>query len=324
MFFLLFLFPSLFLAQLPPLYDFLPADSKLTVLWSLISADQTQAQWFTKAQMNELYSENVKLSFEMDGDILSEGRKKLIHTVGLVAKGEFIVDTPNPYSGIFKTGAKNTIVRLAVSKPPNYTKTKSEEAWDNLVPSLSLKFLRDGLVSANLVAKYGGNGSKSWNFFHKPLSNQALKSKGKIHDAINCKFSEASKYVQSIGLYKIAEYDEKGNRSENPSFPFKVLFEARPELKSQFPESFEKTYIEQIKGIPSGTILYDIFAIAHPHETKKKLIGTIKTKSEFITSKFGDEKLFFKHNYMEDDFKVHPEWEKDTPILNSLLECRNF
>jgi len=47
-----------------------------------------------------------------------------------------------------------------------------------------------------------------------------------------------------------------------------------------------------------------VYAVDTPlDDCKEVYIGKIVLESDFITSKFGDENLFFKHNFMEDDFK---------------------
>ena len=41
-------------------------------------------------------------------------------------------------------------------------------------------------------------------------------------------------------------------------------------------------------------------------ETK---IAEVVTASELTTSNWGDEKMFFRHERMENDLAFHPEWE---------------
>ena len=39
------------------------------------------------------------------------------------------------------------------------------------------------------------------------------------------------------------------------------------------------------------------------------LIGYIKIKSKPVTTKWGDENLFFQNQRKEEDFKIHPDWQ---------------
>lgn len=75
-------------------------------------------------------------------------RAKYIHSVGTVGKVKFVASPKTPYSGIFK-GADKGIIRLSSAVKP--TKAK-------LAPGMGLKFLRDGVDSANLVAMYDVDG----------------------------------------------------------------------------------------------------------------------------------------------------------------------
>ena len=46
----------------------------------------------------------------------------------------------------------------------------------NTAPGMGLKFLRDGMDSANLVAMYSVDGQESWNFFKNDFSNHIPES----------------------------------------------------------------------------------------------------------------------------------------------------
>ena len=54
-------------------------------------------------------------------------------------------------------------------------------------------------------------------------------------------------------------------------------------------------------------------------------IAEIVTMSELTTSLWGDEKMYFRHTRMEDDFAMKPEWEPYTPkydgIFNLEQQC---
>jgi len=53
--------------------------------------------------------------------------------------------------------------------------------------------------------------------------------------------------------------------------------------------------------------MFTVSAIESP-SSQPETIGTIVLTSELSTSKFGDEALFFKHQRMEDDFDLKPDW----------------
>jgi len=60
-------------------------------------------------------------------------------------------------------------------------------------------------------------------------------------------------------------------------------------------------------------VLFKVYAYADHTSfvgNQRTEIGSLVTTSAFVSSKFGDEHLFFRHQYMEDDFAKHPEWLK--------------
>ena len=64
-------------------------------------------------------------------------------------------------------------------------------------PGMGLKFLRDGMHSANLVAMYSVNGQESWNFFKNDFTTHIGKADLDLIPLI-LKFSEATNYVMEV------------------------------------------------------------------------------------------------------------------------------
>jgi len=42
---------------------------------------------------------------------------------------------------------------------------------------------------------------------------------------------------------------------------------------------------------------------------KRVPIGDLKLQTPLVTSQFGDKKLFFKHQFADEDLKLKPEWK---------------
>jgi hypothetical protein len=298
-------------------YQDLSAKEKMTKLWSKVTEDQTELGFYSALTLATIFLEDVSTTFNHQADNFPDLRLKLVHTVGVVAQGELVVDPANGYSGVFE-GVSNVLVRLSVAKNPDYTKNTADGANDNFTPGMALKFLRDGLHSANLLAMFGVNGFPSWNFFFKDFSNHIPAGTGLATKALGCKFAQATKYVQTIGMKDLASWNEKGeDRREDLNFPFKLVFRPTDQVNSLFPDDFVDKYTDQLKTIQSGTILYDVYAVATPDAAEVK-IGSLRTTSPFVTSHWGDEKLFFQHSFMDDDLAVHPEWTSSTPFFSLL------
>jgi len=99
-------------------------------------------------------------SFDWPGDAFQinwrgvPARGKWIHTVGSIAKVKFVAKS-NPFTGIFQ-GADYGYVRLSSAHDPANPV--------GVAPGMGLKFLRDGVDSANLVSMYSVNGNPKGNF----------------------------------------------------------------------------------------------------------------------------------------------------------------
>ena len=99
-------------------------------------------------------------------------RKKYIHTVGNAVTFKFeVVPNNEGYTGIFQSGADHGILRLSSAIHPNFNKTKAEEAYNNFVPGMGIKFLRSKVHSGNMVAMHSVDGDKTWNIFKYDFTN---------------------------------------------------------------------------------------------------------------------------------------------------------
>ena len=63
--------------------------------------------------------------------------------------------------------------------------------------------------------------------------------------------------------------------------------------------------LKALTSIPEGTHLYNVLAKASPTAPWKHL-GKVFTRSRSVTSAFGDARLSFRHQRMEEDFMWNP------------------
>lgn len=63
--------------------------------------------------------------------------------------------------------------------------------------------------------------------------------------------------------------------------------------------------------IPAGAVIYDIYAMDKPAELGgvESQIGQLKAATQFTPSNWGDEHMYFRHERLDDDLAIHPEWE---------------
>ena len=72
-----------------------------------------------------------------------------------------------------------------------------------------------------------------------------------------------------------------------------------------------KTFMHRFTAIPTGSILYKLRAFSDPQDVQGTVLGELVTTGPFTTSRFGDEKMFWRHQRIEDDIALRPEWEAE-------------
>ena len=112
-----------------------------------------------------------------------------------------------------------------------------------------------------------------------------------------------------VGISDICTYDQDGYKYSNPVFPFK--FTLKPTGQVQFSKKAPPTmeaFMYQFTRIPNHTRLYTLIAFLHPWDKNGIVLGDLELTSKCVTSTYGDKKLFFRHQYIEDDVKLRPQW----------------
>merc|ERR1712080_528322 len=89
----------------------------------------------------------------------------------------------------------------------------------------------------------------------------------------------------------------------------------RPTGNITFPDKYARPVNEDLATIPVGSLLYQVYALDAPEELggKEKRIADLVLTSKLVTSKWGDEHLFFRHQDMAEDLRLRPAWNKFSP-----------
>jgi len=115
-----------------------------------------------------------------------------------------------------------------------------------------------------------------------------------------------------LGHSDFAMYNNDGTQVKNPVFPFNVRY--APKGNIVFPDEFTEDVLEQLKTIAPGTELYDVYARDSPG-SEEKVIATIVSETQLVTSRWGDTKMFFRHHRIDDDIRYRPEWMEHYPYF---------
>merc|ERR1712130_1091692 len=165
------------------------------------------------------------------------------------------------------------------------------------IARLSL-FLRDGVDSANLVAMFDVAGQESWNLFENIFTT----------------------HIPQVGVSNWAMYGEDGAEVANPVFPYRLRFQPTGEI--DFSDEYVRPFTEDLKSIPADSVLYNILALDQPKELGgvETQIGQLVLRSEMITSLWGDQWLYIRHDDEAHDLVLKPEWNQYTPQFGPFFE----
>lgn len=130
---------------------------KLEFIWKLILVDERRERFYSGQEFQGFFDQDFNLTYDAVTDNMPVDRLKKTHPVGLSSKIEWIAKDDQPYTGIYR-GAENVIMRIS-----DTTKTTPSKA--KTAPGFGLKFLRDGMTSANILAMFSFDGQESFNFF---------------------------------------------------------------------------------------------------------------------------------------------------------------
>ncbi|GMI08461.1 hypothetical protein TrLO_g4657 [Triparma laevis f. longispina] len=314
-------------------YDSQTAKEKFDYLFDQISSDNSPGSWPPTvgwppaSALPYIFIESMKPTVSEVTDVMPDGRYKLIHSVGGAAGVKLELEE-NPYTGLFQQ-AEYGLIRFASAKEPK--EGADVGALDGgFTPGMGIKFLRDNQPSANIVFLHKLTAQDSWNFFKNTQSNHlSVGGLGTAENLLKKKFeTSGSNWVNMVGLSDMARYAEDGSEvsDEDIKFPFQLLLIPTDEMASKFPDEYEKPLIEQLRTIGSGTTLYELHA-KEDYDAAPVLIGRLTTTSTIESSVFADSKLFLKHQIMEEDFALRPEWTErcasndDCPICPVDARC---
>lgn len=243
----------------------------------------------------------MNLSFDHNGDTMPDNRVKMTHPRGVTMKIAFRPAAGNPYTGIFR-GAKHGILRVSEVVRTNHDTEQTS-------PGFGIKFLRDGMDSANTVTMFSFDGQPSYNYFKNRWSTHINEPMNECaRETIGKKLAETTDHIGAMSVKNWGEYTESGMVEPQPKWPFVVEFE--PYDVYGWTDSWEADFTDQLSSIAPGTVLWKVFAFKDPlHKlsgSRGDLIGRIIVTSDITTSMWGDTTLFFKHQRIDDDLEVFP------------------
>jgi hypothetical protein len=281
----------------------LKADAKMEKLWEAIIKDPTVIGFYSKLKVLKIMIEDLHPTFEHYGDDFPEGRQKLIHTKGVIAKAELKIynSEKNNYTGFLKQGSNNVLIRLSCAS--DYKTNK--EPLNNFIPGMAIKILRDGAPSVNTVCMHSTSGQNSWNFFKNNFTNSFEIDPDSTFDKILLarRFRKVTPNISTVGIRDFAAYTESNSIPDDKVvYPYRFELHPTPKVQEMFKDEFTEDFIDILKRIPVGTPIWylDVYDRADCYPER---IGVIINNTLFEPSRFADESMFFRHALPEEDDK---------------------
>jgi len=228
--------------------------------------------------------------------------------MGAICKVEFKVQS-SKYTGILGDGSHQGFIRVGPNDAP------SDEGFGT---GIALKFPRSRAHSADSVSM----SSTIALSFTTNLSNHINPS----GSAVANRFEQGTLCATQVGLADMAKYSQTGEEF-TPEFPYKLFYIPSTELRSADQMTTYDSLGRVLASYPAGTPFYTVYACdsAGHHEGEMAsslerhcagaaLLGTIKTTSQCTLSRYGDEKFFIRHQRIEEDWALKPEYKVNSPV----------
>jgi len=277
-------------------YEKMSASKKKDLVMAHVLSDRNSGTYPAGLSvLTGIMGESVRVSFDASADVFPQRRTKYIHSVGVTGGIKFVSKGDHTYGGLFQ-GADYGIVRFSSARQPDNT--------SGVAPGMGVKFFRDGRPSANFVSMFSLDGQpcSDKNFFAHDWSNHIANTDNFGLKLIAAKFWQASYCPLMVGLSDLASE----NDGSQGVFPFQLSFHALVDVDC--PCQDYTSCLANLASVPVGTKIFEVSAHSAPGDTNPTMMGHVVLTDPLVTSRFGDEDLFFRHQHMEDDYSIHPEW----------------
>ncbi|OQV18155.1 hypothetical protein BV898_07744 [Hypsibius exemplaris] len=234
------------------------------------------------------------------GDEMPPGRLRILSPFGSVAKVQLeIFPNSSHYTGVFKSGGTG-LVRLS---------DQQYESYVAFNPSFTMKILLDGVPSVNFHGMFRPNVGQDndTNVFKNPMSNIVSLTLGGPKTPNGKGFrgsllllpgkpNDQPESIANMGLYEHASVTAPAGTPVNGQVvaPFQITFRPNPDITWNGSDT-TIDYRQRLSLIPPNTVLYTVTVTRRPNSTEHDFIGQLITRSHFVASKYGDEKLAFRH-----------------------------
>jgi hypothetical protein len=281
------------MTSLAPDYESKTAAEKLGLLWDAVCSDPYGDDDLpTKVPVLErrklLSVEHLRGSFDHVSDELPAGRTKLIHRYGSCAKVTLRWTEEHPFTGVFATGGR-ALLRFS-----------DGAGVGPVFLGAALKFFLDGRDSLNTFASPQQLGKPPRGFLSTILANNIPDAPDPASKLLASRFEKTAKtlggtrlHFNYLPLHHLAGTNLDGTEVADPSVPDRMELHATDEALDVVGKKGD--FRRRLASLGAGLVLYRVHlspAIDQPATP----VGELVLDSSFVASRYGDERLFFRHD----------------------------
>ena len=234
-----------------------------------------------------------------EGDELEEGRRKLIHAYGAEARLRLAIapGAVGGYTGILADGAECVIARFSLASKPTAATS---------IPALALKiFIAGAQPSVNLLLMHSVDAQDGHDFFAQIFSNVLPPAHAFGKRVLAAAFERSAVEIGAkdtnpgrLTLEHLTSVRTVGQRITAPRTPYQLLFKPTRQTRALMRNATaDDDFRTRLAALPVGQAVYDVFAVAHGDSPEAAtLVGQLVLTSAVVSSRYGDEKLFFRHD----------------------------
>lgn len=280
---------------LPERYESLGRAEKLDLLWSRVTADPYPLDALplkVPSALDRLRLLSVghnRLSFEHGSDELPEGRNKLVHRFGTVARVRWEVTSPTRFTGVMASGGDG-LLRLS-----------DAEGGARFRPSVALKIPVDGRASLNLFGLPAATRDETdRNFLSGAFANSTPHVNRLDAKLVARAFQKTARALEAsrvypvyLPLHELAELELDGSPVSEPVVADRLELHPTEAARAAFDPALD--WRLALAELPAGLALFDVRVSGAIDEPAAPL-GSVVLEKSFIASRYGDDRLFFQHH----------------------------
>lgn len=194
------------------------AECKKDLIWTRVTKSDKQERFFVGNDFDSLFNEDYNLKFDTVSDTRPVKTIQKVDSKGVVSLAEFIPSPDCPYTGMFQ-GAKHAVLRIS-----EFTLTTPEAPKTS--PGASIKFLRDGMSSGNMITRFALDGQPSFNFFKNRYTNVLQEPNNEcLRQTWGRLVAEATDHIGATSLMELSQFDQFGHEVKDAHWPFQIDLE---------------------------------------------------------------------------------------------------